>query len=112
MVATSEIRVVSYYGGPQLIGPMVYIKIYIFTNFYQQYLVLLTMVPRDIKKIKANAARPSETYCCGEITAKRQNLRNVCCCRNCSRYGNACIGMQTLFVQLLSARVSKYSKWW
>ena len=38
-----------YYGGPyELIGPMVYTKSYIFNRFYQQCLVLLTMVPRNI----------------------------------------------------------------
>ena len=36
----------SYYGGPQLIGPVVYITTYIFNHFYQQYLVPLTMAPR------------------------------------------------------------------
>ena len=36
-----------YYGGPQLIGPMVYIKTYIFNHFHYQYLVLLTMAPRN-----------------------------------------------------------------
>ena len=35
-----------YYGGPQLIGPVVYIKTYIFNHFYLQNLVLLTMPPR------------------------------------------------------------------
>ena len=30
-----------------LIGPMVYIQTYIFNHLYQQYLVLLTMVPRN-----------------------------------------------------------------
>ena len=29
------------------VGPMVYLKIYIFNHFYSQYLVLLTMVPRN-----------------------------------------------------------------
>ena len=38
----------SIYGGPELIGPMVYIKTYIFDHFYPQYLVLLTMAPRNI----------------------------------------------------------------
>ena len=32
---------------------MVYIKIYIFDHFYNQYLVLLTMVPRNRKKKSA-----------------------------------------------------------
>ena len=37
----------SYYGGPCLIGPTVQTKTYIFRYFYQQYLVLFTMVPRN-----------------------------------------------------------------
>ena len=37
-----------YYGGPQLIGPVVWIKPDIFHHLYPQYLVLLTMVPRKI----------------------------------------------------------------
>ena len=36
-----------YYGGYKLIGPTIHTKTYIFTNFYEQYLVLFTMVPRD-----------------------------------------------------------------
>ena len=43
-----------YYGGPQLIGPMVYMKPtryrYIFHHFQYQYLILLTVVPRNITK--------------------------------------------------------------
>ena len=34
------------YGGPQLVGPVVYFKTYVFNHFYRQYWVLLTMVPR------------------------------------------------------------------
>ena len=37
----------TYYGGPYLTGPMVYIKSYMFTHFYYQYLVLLTTAPRN-----------------------------------------------------------------
>ena len=41
--------VTNYYGGPYSIGPMVHIKNYTFTYFYQQYLVLLiTTVPRTV----------------------------------------------------------------
>ena len=43
-----------YYGGPQLIGPMVYIKTYIFHHFYRQYLVLLTRVPRNTSYLVHN----------------------------------------------------------
>ena len=34
-------------GDHRLIGPMVYTKTYIFTYFYQQYLALFTMAPRN-----------------------------------------------------------------
>ena len=46
-----------YHGGPQQIGPTVHTKTYIFTYFYQQYLVSFTMVPRD-----KEAARFLETF--------------------------------------------------
>ena len=36
-----------YYGGPYLIGPTVHTKTHIFRYLYKQYLVLLTMVPRN-----------------------------------------------------------------
>ena len=46
-----------YYGGPELIGPMVYTKTYIFTCFYSQYFVLFTMVPRNSLVLKVVVGR-------------------------------------------------------
>ena len=40
----------SYYGGPWLIGSLVYINTYIFHPFYYQYLVLLTTASRNRKR--------------------------------------------------------------
>ena len=37
-------------------GPVVYIKTYIFNHFYLQYLVLLTMFPRNINIISAQSS--------------------------------------------------------
>ena len=47
-----------HHGGPYKIGPAVHTKTYIFRYFYQQYLVLFTVVPRN------NARSKKPMLCC------------------------------------------------
>ena len=46
-----------------LVGPMVYIKNYILNHFYNEYLVLLTMVPRNITIINNNRGTYTFVLC-------------------------------------------------
>ena len=46
-----------------MIGPMVYIKNYIFSHFFQDYLVLLTMVPRNSKNVKIGEMYQGVSFC-------------------------------------------------
>ena len=60
-----------YYEGPHLIGPMVYMKTYIFNHFYEQYLVLLTMVPRNSATTETSTTTPHATTPANPICAMR-----------------------------------------
>ena len=58
---------------------MVYIKNYIFNHFYQQYLVLLTMVPRNRKVRQTSTGKPTvnfESRCTGVKSRGRHRAKN------------------------------------